>query len=111
MLSALGSSLEAYLTALANRQRVVSSNIANADTPGYRARDIDFRNALQQAAGNRTVSTVEVSGLAVKPDGNTVSVDREARLLAENALRFSIGANLVRSEVRSVRMAIQEKGA
>jgi flagellar basal-body rod protein FlgB len=51
---------------------------------------------------------VEVTGLQGKHDGNNVSVDREARLLAENALRFNLASNLLRTQIRAVRSAIQE---
>jgi flagellar basal-body rod protein FlgB len=44
----------------------------------------------------------------VKNDGNNVSIDRESRMLAENALRFQIASNLLRSQVKAVRSAIQE---
>jgi flagellar basal-body rod protein FlgB len=52
--------------------------------------------------------TTEVSGLLVRNDGNNVSVDREARLLAENGLRFSMASSLLRGQIRLVRSAIQE---
>ena len=51
---------------------------------------------------------VEVGGLQMKNDGNNVSVDREARLLSENALRFQVASNLMRSHIRTLRSAIQE---
>jgi flagellar basal-body rod protein FlgB len=50
----------------------------------------------------------EVSGLPVKNDGNNVSLDREARLLAENALRFNLASSLMRTQIRMVKEAIQE---
>ncbi len=53
-------------------------------------------------------AAVEVPGLKIKNDGNNVSVDREARLLAENALRFNVATELMRSQIRAVRSAIQE---
>jgi len=46
--------------------------------------------------------------LAAKPDGNNVNIDREARLLAENSLRFSIASNFARAELNSVKTALQE---
>jgi flagellar basal-body rod protein FlgB len=52
-----------------------------------------------------------VPGLRVKNDGNNVDLDREARLLAENALRFSVASNLLRSQLKTVRMAIEGGGA
>lgn len=93
---------------LAARQRLVASNIANADTPGYRTRDVDFQSELRTAMGGGEPRVVEAEGLAAKNDGNNVSLDREARLLAENALRFQIASQLVKQQVRAVRSAISE---
>jgi flagellar basal-body rod protein FlgB len=92
---------------LSLRQKLVASNIANADTPGYRTRDFDFQSEFQDAAGGDPHVT-GVAGLPVKNDGNDVNLDREARLLAENALRFQMASNLMRSELRVVRSAITE---
>jgi flagellar basal-body rod protein FlgB len=111
MLDRLGVQLERYMDLLSARQRLVASNIANADTPGYHTRDINFQSEYRNAAG-ATPEVVEASGLADKNDGNNVSLDREARLLAENALRFQMASNLLRSQIRVVRSAISEgKGA
>jgi len=52
--------------------------------------------------------TVEPEGLIEKPDGNNVSMDREARLLAENAIRFNLASTLVRGQIKQIRDAIQE---
>jgi flagellar basal-body rod protein FlgB len=49
-----------------------------------------------------------VDGLVVKNDGSNVSIDCESRMLAENALRFQIASNLLCSQVKAVRSAIQE---
>src|SRR5512140_2281771 len=107
MLDPLAGQLERYMDLLSARQRLVASNIANADTPGYHTRDIDFQSELQNALGAEPRVT-EAPGLAVKNDGNNVSLDREARLLAENALRFQMASSLMRSQIRAVRSAIQE---
>ena len=53
-------------------------------------------------------AAVEVPGLKIKNDGNNVSLDRESRLLAENALRFNVVSGLMRAAIRSVRSAIEE---
>jgi flagellar basal-body rod protein FlgB len=108
MLDALASRLERYMDLVSARQKVVASNIANADTPGYKTRDIDFQREFQSALAGASPAAVEVPGLKVKNDGNNVSLDRESRLLAENALRFQLAAQLIKSQVRAVRSAIQE---
>ena len=110
MLDGLANRIERYMDVLSARQRQVAVNIANADTPGYHTRDLDFQSELQrQIQGPRPLPVVhEVTGLPVRNDGNNVSLDREARLLAENALRFNVASNLLRSQIRMVRSAIDE---
>jgi flagellar basal-body rod protein FlgB len=100
--------LERYMDLLSARQRLVASNIANADTPGYKTRDLAFRGEFQALINREPAVAVELADSAARNDGNNVSIDREARLLAENALRFNLASNLVRSEIRAVRAAIQE---
>ena len=108
MLDGLTNSIERYMDLLSARQKVVASNIANADTPGYKTRDINFQSEFQSLAAGSRPDAVEVRNLATKNDGNNVDLDREARLLAENAMRFSLASNLMRSQIRIVKEAIQE---
>jgi flagellar basal-body rod protein FlgB len=107
MLDRLAGQLERYMDLLSARQKLVASNIANADTPGYRTQDIDFQSEFQNAIRG-TPNIINVAGLQVKNDGNDVSLDRESRLLSENALRFNIAANLLRVQISSLRSAIKE---
>ena len=106
----LGNDLEKYLNLLSLRQKLTASNIANADTPGYKTRDIDFQAEFAAALDGASPRVLEVNGLAVKNDGNNVSLDREARMLAENALRFNIGIQLLKGELEDVRKAINGGG-
>lgn len=107
MLDPVAGNLEQYMTLLSERQKLVASNIANADTPGYKTKDIDFQSELANASAGLAPVVTDVSGLAIKNDGNNVSLDREARLLSENALRFNVAANLLRSQLKVVRLAIE----
>ena len=107
MLPATGLRLERYLDLLSARQKLTASNVANADTPGYKSQDIDFGAELASAIGSPP-KPIEVSGLQTKNDGNNVSVDREARNLSENAIRFAIASNLLQTQLRTMRSAIQE---
>ena len=106
MLNPIADRLDRYMSLLAARQQLTASNIANADTPGYKTRDIDFADELQRA--NAQPAPVEVRGLSVRNDGNNVSVDREARNLAENSLRFQIATQFLQGQIRLTRTAIQE---
>jgi flagellar basal-body rod protein FlgB len=108
MLNPIASSIEQYMSLLSTREKLVASNIANADTPGYKTKDIDFQSEFNSALDGMTAHVTEVTGLHAKSDGNNVSLDRESRLLAENALRFNVASNLLRSELRMTRSAIQE---
>ena len=108
MLTELGAQLGRYMDLLAQRQRLVASNLANVDTPGYRTRDVDFQFEYMSLAEGAQARVIEPEGLVVKNDGNNVSLDREARLLAENALRFNVASSLLRGEIREMRKAIEE---
>lgn len=119
MLDRLSQSLEIYMDLLAARQKLVSSNIANLDTPGYRTRDLDFQQQMQaaldsgaRAEGLRNTPLAAegtVPGLAVKNDGNDVSLEREARLLAETAMRFQMATMLLERRMNMTKAAIREE--
>jgi flagellar basal-body rod protein FlgB len=100
--------LEHYMDLLSARQKLVASNIANLDTPGYRTKDIDFQFEFMSLAQDALPNVVEAQGLVVKSDGNNVNMDREARLLSENALRFNLASNLMKSQLKLINAAIQE---
>jgi len=107
LLNVLGRALD--LTA--QRQELVSQNIANVDTPGYHARDIDFSQELQRAlAGDdetaRTPVVRNVPGLIERPDGNDVNIDREGLLMAQNQLQFQTEVAVLRSEFSRLQLAI-----
>jgi len=107
MLDGLTGNLERYLDLLSARQKLVASNIANADTPGYKTQDIDFQFEFVSLVKGQEPQAVDAQGLKEKPDGNNVSLDREARLLAENAMRFNVASTLLRGKLKTVQEAIQ----
>ncbi len=103
-----GLQLGNFMSYLSQRQEVIASNIANVDTPGYQTRDVempvDFSAAIEDAGS----LIVEASDLPSHNDGNNVSLDREARLLSENTMKFNVAAQLVRIELKNLRSAIDE---
>ena len=95
---------------LSARQKLVASNIANIDTPGYKSKDIDFQFEYASLIRGQSPDVIDTPGLATKNDGNNVSLDRETRLLAENSMRFNVAESLLRSQLLTVREAIKEGG-
>lgn len=86
--------LEAAMRGAALRQTLLTSNMANVNTPGYQRKDVDFHAALR--AAQQTGAALESvafqpqteSGRTVRPDGSGVDPDQEAAALAENALEY-----------------------
>ena len=95
---------------LSSRQKLVASNIANADTPGYKTQDIDFQFEFMSLAKGQQPQVIDAEGLNEKPDGNNVNIDREARMLAENQMRFNLASTLVSGQLKTIQEAIQGGG-
>jgi flagellar basal-body rod protein FlgB len=108
------------------RNQVLSSNIANADTPGYKARDLDFGQALKsarqesigltrtselhkQAWGMSTDGAKTMYRVPSQPslDGNTVAVDVEQAEFAENALQYRASLAFLDGTIRTLRYALK----
>lgn len=134
MTTGINSSLDYLGQALmlrSERQKLIASNIANADTPGYVARDFDFAQALRAATaggsdnGNALGSSVagellgDASGGTAAPrlnyalasqtslDDNTVDMDRERAAFANNALMFESTLRFIGNNVKNVTDAMK----
>lgn len=105
--------LQGYLKVTSERQQLVTSNIANVDTPGYQTQDVDFQAAMRMAMGTgngghlETVS-VDVKDLPERPDGNNVNIDRESMLLSETQLQYQMGVQLIKDEFHRLLTAIKD---
>lgn len=110
------------------RHQVLASNIANADTPNYKARDFSFEAAMQQAMSGRQSGDVQLAtthsghlsgadgNAGVKlmyrsdtqsaVDGNTVDMDVERSQITDNALQYQILTQLVSDQIKGVRSAL-----
>lgn len=133
MFNKLDDALRFNQTALslrAARQELLASNIANADTPNYKARDLDFADTLQNALSGVSAklqiaqtSPLHLNGVAggsvtgahvmyrrpIQPsaDGNTVDMDVERAQFADNALRYEASVKFVSDDIKKLMMAIQ----
>jgi flagellar basal-body rod protein FlgB len=83
---------EHYMDMLSARQKLVASIVANAGTPEYKTKDIDFQFEFMSQIKDGAPNVMDAAGLEVENDCNNVSIDREARLLSENAPRFNMAA-------------------
>ncbi|MFO1336634.1 MAG: flagellar basal body rod protein FlgB [Burkholderiaceae bacterium] len=113
------------LTLRAERQRVIASNIANADTPGYAARDLDFSTALKAATdqlpGAARMATTQAGHMALPGaaspgeaalryatasqtslDSNSVDMDRERASFAENSVKYEATLRFINGHVRTM---------
>ncbi|MGD0282488.1 MAG: flagellar basal body rod protein FlgB [Dissulfurispiraceae bacterium] len=90
--------LEHMLDVTAFRSKVLTSNIANADTPGYKAKDISFQEEMERAIssdGKSQYHIYESETTMPSRDGNTVNLDVEMAKVAENNLLYDTAAQLI----------------
>jgi flagellar basal-body rod protein FlgB len=117
------------LNVRAFRQQLLASNIANADTPGYKARDIDFAAALRDVTAGRAASEVSLRATSERHlagargdepaavlyrspqqpsiDGNTVDMDVERNRFAENAVHYDANLTFLNSQIKLMLAALQ----
>jgi flagellar basal-body rod protein FlgB len=131
MKAMLDDALRFHQTAInlqARRQELLASNIANADTPNFKARDIDFRSALAGAMGKqgaaltmKTTSSAHLPAAGIQAfdshigyrqelqsaaDGNTVNMDVERAAYAENSLHYEASVTFINGLLSGMRTAI-----
>ena len=109
----LSDQIARYLDLATSEAKLTAANMANIDTPGYRAVGMDFEAEMQTALAGvdqgQTPGPVHihsVDGLIARPDGNNVSMDREGLNLAEAQLKFKTGVALLHEEYQRVLDAI-----
>jgi flagellar basal-body rod protein FlgB len=113
----LSGQLARYLDLATSQAKLTAANMANIDTPGYRAVGMDFEAEMREAMAGveqgkapRPVRVKAVDGLIARPDGNNVSMDREGLNLAEAQLKFKTGVSLLRQEYQRILDAIHADG-
>ncbi len=105
-----------YLDLANSAAKLTAQNMANIDTPGYRAVGLDFDSEMKsaikgEAAGSALPVQVRFEdGLVARPDGNNVSMDRESINMAEAQLQFRTGIALLRQQYQMVMDAIHAEG-
>lgn len=96
------------------RLELIASNIANASTPGYKARDIDFDKALADASRQQgSVSSALESAMGYRiplqpsSDGNTVEMSTEQTLFAENAVKYRTTLSFLEGRLNTITRALR----
>ncbi|MEM7665611.1 MAG: flagellar basal body protein [Pseudomonadota bacterium] len=103
----------AALELRSQRMGVLASNIANAATPGYKARDIDFNAALQSrldgSAASESANAHTLFKVPTMPsmDGNTVELGSEQIAFTENAVAYSATLSFVQGKVNTITRALK----
>ncbi len=104
--------LQGYLQVTADRQQLVTTNMANVDTPGYHTKDINFQTAMQQVMDHGELklqpASMSIDGLPERPDGNNVNVDRESMMMSETQLQYQMGVQLIKEEFHELLSAIKD---
>jgi len=124
--TAMTEALSRFLDVDVAHYKLIATNMANVDTPGYKTRDLTLQQKLMGAgspsAGNENEGgrlqlaayhavAHRVSGLLERPDGNNVSVERESLLLAEAQMKFNLGIQLLKGEFHGISQAINSGGS
>ncbi|WP_343526579.1 flagellar basal body rod protein FlgB [Sphingomonas sp.] len=103
----------AALEVRAQRMGVLASNIANASTPGFKARDIDFKAALAAVEGGQADSqgiggaTKYRVPIQTSLDGNTVELNQEQTAFAENAVQYQTTLSFLNGRIATITRALK----
>jgi len=91
------------------RMAMLASNIANAATPNYKARDMDFAQALRQASDGESIESAIAYRVPLQPslDGNTVEMSTEQTAFAENALAYRSSLSFLQGRVGTMMRALK----
>lgn len=112
------------LDAAALRQEAIASNIANAETPGYRRLDVatDFADQLKARVANGELNTDAADDLqptlaadpharSVRPDGNSVEIEKELLAMNKNSVEYEFLTDVVSKNIKQLKMAITGRSA
>jgi len=121
-------SYEKYLDLASFRHKLISSNVANVSTPGYKSQDIDFQTEFKKSIGKSeqlsgittNANHIPLGASELKPpdvhrekvkgdEMNSVDIDKEVSNMAQNELRYTIGAKLLQNKFSSLSKVINSK--
>ncbi len=119
--------MKLFLDYSARKQQVITSNLANSETPGYRSKELNFSEVFRQELDggetlrltrknhikgtpslNREAAVEEKSSDALGRDGNNVDLDKEMTQLAQNVLKFSVISRLYQQKIQLIKYSLRE---
>ena len=92
------------------RAQVLAENIANADTPGYKAKDVDFQQALNNAKARQSAGMSRTHEQPDTGDGNSVDIHRERNAFMQNSLEYQASLGFLNSRIGGLKKAITGGG-
>jgi flagellar basal-body rod protein FlgB len=119
--------MKLFLDYSARKQQVITSNLANSETPGYKAKELNFDEVFQQELqGSESLKKTREKHIDSRPllireaeikekandalgrDGNNVDLDREMTQLAQNVLKFSVVSRLYQQKIQMIKYSLRE---
>lgn len=104
--------IQTSLDGLAARQRMIATNLANAETPGYLAQNVNFEDSLRSAMASgdpsQTAITTSSSSNPIGPNGNNVNVDTETVALVDTGLRYQLATQSMNNEFSVLRDSMRQ---
>ena len=104
--------IQSSLDGLAARQRIIAQNLANAETPGYLAKNVNFEDSLRSAiaSGDPAQASITESNTTdpTLPNGNNVQVDAQTVALVDTGLRYQLGTVSINNEFNILRDSLRQ---
>lgn len=101
--------LHSALDRASQRQALLTNNLANVNTPGYKRRDLDFNITLQNEMGRPRIQPIgQEGGATIRLDGNGVDLEKEVMSLAETELRFQALTDMTSNYFANLKNVIRE---
>jgi flagellar basal-body rod protein FlgB len=119
---------DSYMSRLSQRQQIISSNLANLETPGYKAKDVSFNATMQELLGDQELAlgksdsahqgntirprneaqVFEVDGLTARADNNNVDLDKEMVKLGDTSFRYNLMLEIVKSKIKTLQSTVKD---
>ena len=101
------STLEQALNYASTKQKVISNNIANVDTPNFKAQDVSFKQVLNEKLESLTSTNIYTNNVSYNNSGNSVDIDKEMSNLATNQIYYNAVTERLSSKFQSIQNVVR----